>query len=54
MPRRKYNELVARKLIQEFERRGFEGAYCETKGDGLKAVLGMLPEGCVVSCGGPA
>jgi hypothetical protein len=54
MPKQKYNQLMAQKLIEEFERRGFEGAYCETKEDALKAVLGMLPEGCVVSCGGSA
>jgi hypothetical protein len=54
MPKQRYNELRAQKLIEEFERRGFEGVYCETKEEALKVVLRMLPEGCVVSCGGSA
>jgi hypothetical protein len=54
MPKQKYNQLMAQRLIEEFEKRGFEGAYCETKEDALKVVLGMLPKGCVVSCGGSA
>ena len=49
-----YNSLLARKLIAEFEKRGFEGYYCETKKDALKKILEMIPENALISYGGSA
>jgi L-lactate utilization protein LutB len=54
MPKQRYDELLARKLIAEFERSGIEGHYCESKEDALQHVLRLLPEGCIVSRGGSA
>ena len=54
MPKQKFNELLAQKLIAGFERSGIEGHFCKSKEDVLGHVLQLLPEGCVVSCGGSA
>lgn len=47
-----YNELLANKVIEEFEKRNIEGFYCETKEDALKKVLDLIPKGSIVSRGG--
>jgi len=49
-----YNSLLAKKLIAGFEKRGFEGYYCETKKDALKKILEMIPENSLISYGGSA
>ena len=49
-----YNALLAQKLISEFDRRNFEGYYCETKEDARKKALELIPKGAVVSFGGSA
>lgn len=51
-PAQCYNQLLAQKLIEEFEKRSMEGYYCKTKEDALKKLLEMVPKGAVVSCGG--
>lgn len=53
-PRDYYNDLLAQKLIEEFEKRNIEGYYCHTKEEALKKVLDMMPEGSTVSNGGSA
>lgn len=54
MPIKRYNALLAQKLIEEFAKRKIEGFYCETKGEALQKVLEMIPKGSVVSWGGSA
>ena len=49
-----YNALLAKKLITDFEKRGFEGYYCETKNDAIKKILEIIPENALVSYGGSA
>jgi len=49
-----YNSLLARKLISEFEKRGIEGFYCETKIDARNRILGLIPENAIVAYGGSA
>ena len=49
-----YNALLAKKLLADFEHRGFEGYYCETKDDALKKILKIIPENAYVSYGGSA
>ncbi len=52
MPEAIYNELLATKLIGEFEKRGLAGFYAATKEAALERVLSLIPEGSVVSVGG--
>ena len=52
--KQRYHTLLAQKLIGAFEKRGFEGYYCETKRDALKKALELMPKDAVVSCGGSA
>ena len=49
-----YNSLLARKLIADFEKRGFEGYYCESKKDAIKKILEFIPENALISYGGSA
>ena len=49
-----YNALLSQKLITEFEKRNFEGYYCETKEDALAKALELIPKEALVSCGGSA
>jgi len=51
-PTQRYNQLLAQKLIEEFEKRNMEGYYCETKADALKKLLDIIPKETVVSYGG--
>jgi hypothetical protein len=51
-PIEQYNDLLAKKLIKEFEKRNIEGFYCKTKEEALKKVLDMIPKDNFVSCGG--
>jgi hypothetical protein len=51
-PTQRYNQLLAQKLIEEFEKRNMEGYYCETKADALKKLLDIIPKDAVVSYGG--
>ena len=50
----RYNFLLAQKLIVDFEKRGFEGYYCETKKDAVKKILELIPENALISYGGSA
>ena len=54
VPKERYNALLARKLIEEFEKRNMEGFYCKTKEEALRKVLEMIPKDSVVSWGGSA
>ncbi|WP_242951299.1 lactate utilization protein [Clostridium kluyveri] len=47
-----YNDLLAKKLIEEFEKRNIEGFYYKTKEEALKKVLKIIPKDNLVSCGG--
>ena len=47
-----YNSLLAQKLIVNFDKRGFEGYYCETKKDAIKKILEIIPENASISYGG--
>lgn len=47
-----YNNLLAQKLIVEFEKRNMEGYYCKTKEEALQKILSMLQKEDVVSNGG--
>ena len=49
-----YNSLLAKKLIEDFKKRGFEGYYCETKKEALNKILEIIPEKALVSYGGSA
>jgi len=49
-----YNSLLVLKLIANFENRGFEGYYCETKKDALNKALEIIPENALISYGGSA
>ena len=53
-PNQCYNNLLAEKLIRAFEKRNFEGFYCETKAEALEKIVELLPENTLVSCGGSA
>jgi L-lactate utilization protein LutB len=53
-PKQYYNALLARKVLEEFEKRNMEGYYCETKEDALQKVLELIPKDSLVSCGGSA
>jgi hypothetical protein len=47
-----YHQLLALKLIKEFEKRNIEGYYCPLKEDALNKLLEIIPEGATVSNGG--
>ena len=47
-----FTRLKAEKLIEELTRRNFEAYYYPKKADVLPGVLGLIPQGSVVSCGG--
>lgn len=47
-----YKELLAEKLLREFEIRNFKGHYCKTKEEALQLILDILPKDSLVSCGG--
>ncbi|MCL1976186.1 MAG: lactate utilization protein [Firmicutes bacterium] len=49
-----YNSLLAKKLITEFDKRGFAGYYCETKEDALNKILEIIPANAMISYGGSA
>ena len=49
-----YNSLLARKLIADFEKRGFEGHYCVSKKDAIKKILEIIPDNALISFGGSA
>jgi L-lactate utilization protein LutB len=49
-----YNALLSKKLIDEFQKRNFEGYYCATKADALRKTLELIPLNALVSCGGSA
>lgn len=53
-PRKQYNSLVAKKLIQELSKRNIEGVYCETKQEALEKVISMLPPKSILSWSGSA
>ncbi len=53
-PKECFKTLLAQKLLEEFNKRNFEGFYCETKADALKKVLEIIPRGSLVSFGGSA
>ena len=48
------NELLAKKIIKNLERRNMEGYYCKTKEEAVKKALEIIPEGSSVSWGGSA
>lgn len=47
-----YNQLLAQKLIEEFNKRNMEGYFCKTKADALNKLIELIPEKSVVSYGG--
>ena len=47
-----YNQLLAHKLIEEFEKRNMEGFYCKTKVDALAKLMELIPKDSIVSYGG--
>ncbi|MEL7608739.1 MAG: lactate utilization protein [Bacillota bacterium] len=47
-----YRDLLAQKLIAEFEKRNMTGCYCKTKEEALDKILSMLKKDDVVSNGG--
>ena len=51
-PRQTYDQLLAQKLIIEFEKRNFTGYFCESKEAALQKALEQLEPGCRVSHGG--
>lgn len=53
-PEQCYYMLLSKKLILEFEKRGIEGYYCETKESALQKALGLIPKDASVSYGGSA
>lgn len=53
-PKEYYNDLLAKKVMEELKKRNMEGFYCKTKEDALKKVLEIIPKDSVVSCGGSA
>lgn len=46
------NELLAKTLIGNLERRHFEAYYCPTTAEAVKKALSLIPEGSSVSWGG--
>lgn len=51
-PKQSYNSLLAKKLIEEFQKRNMEGFYCETKEDALEKAIEMIPKNSTISYGG--
>ncbi|WP_304340255.1 lactate utilization protein [Metaclostridioides mangenotii] len=51
-PKQSYNSLLAKKLIEEFQKRNMEGFYCETKEDSLEKAIEMIPKNSTISYGG--
>ena len=51
-PKQSYNTLLAKKLIEEFQKRNMEGFYCETKEDALEKAIEMIPKKSTISYGG--
>ncbi|WP_315166826.1 lactate utilization protein [Metaclostridioides mangenotii] len=51
-PKQSYNSLLAKKLIEEFQKRNMEGFYCETMEDALKKAIEMIPKNSTISYGG--
>jgi hypothetical protein len=51
-PKKKYDALLAKKVIKELESRNIQGFYFETREEALKKALELVPEGSVVSWGG--
>jgi len=50
--KQRYNALLAKKAIKEFEKRNIQGFYCETKEEALKKALEIIPKKSSVSWGG--
>lgn len=46
------NELLAKTLITNLERRHFEAYYCPTAAEAVEKAVSLIPEGCSVSWGG--
>lgn len=53
-PKECYNSLLARKVIEELQKRNVEGFYYETKEEARKKALELIPKEGLVSCGGSA
>lgn len=51
-PKQSYNSLLAKKSIEEFQKRNMEGFYCETKEDALEKAIEMIPKNSTISYGG--
>jgi len=51
-PKQSYNTLLAKKLIEEFQKRNMEGFYCETKEHALEKAIEMIPKKSTISYGG--
>ncbi len=51
-PEECYNQLLAHKLIEEFEKRNMEGFYFKTKAEALNKLTELIPKDSVVSYGG--
>lgn len=50
--RTKRNDVLAKRLIQQLERRNMEGYYVHTKEEALKKILELIPNGSSIGWGG--
>ncbi|MBQ1193152.1 MAG: lactate utilization protein [Lachnospiraceae bacterium] len=50
--KQKAYEKMAGGIIEKFQKRGFEGFYCNTKEEALEKALELIPEGASIAWGG--
>lgn len=51
LPKEKYYQITAEKLIERFAKRGIEGYYCPTGEQAVDKVFELIDEGASVSWG---
>jgi hypothetical protein len=44
----KWNEQVAKKIIDHLEKRGMEGSYAANTAQAREEIIGMIPQGSIV------